>query len=92
MYSSRDLLYDLIVKIRLTRKTAAAAGHVVNMMKPIIAAIEMSSITNVPSIKKIIGDNAMNTEDIEIRTILRKILGRSTNRYEGLLFTYLSYT
>ena len=92
MYSSRDLLYDLIVKIMLTRKTAAAAGHVVNMMKPIIAAIEMSSTTNVPSIKKIIGDNAMNTEDIEIRTILRKILGRSTNRYEELFFTYLSYT
>ncbi len=90
MYSSRDLLYDLIVKIRLTRKTAAATGHVVNMMKPIIAAIEMSSTTNVPSIKKIIGDNAMSTENIEIRTILRKISGRSTIRYEELFFTYLS--
>ena len=80
MYSSRELLYDLIVKIRLTRKTAAAAGHVVNMMKPIIAAIEMSSTTNVPSIKKTIGDNAINIENIEIRTIFRKNTGRSTNR------------
>ena len=90
MYSSRDLLYDLIVKIKLTRKTATAAGHVVNMMKPIVAAIEMSSTTNVPSIKKIIGDNAMNTDDIEIKTILPKMLGRSTNRCMEILLTYLS--
>ena len=90
MYSSRDLLYDLIVKIRLTRKTAAAAGHVVNIMKPIVAAIEKSSTTNVPSIKKIIGDNAIITEDIEIKTILPKMLGRSTNRCMEFFLTYLS--
>ena len=71
-YSTREFLCDLIVNRRLTRKTTNPAGIVKNMKKTAAPPPVESSLTY------IIGQNATHAEITEIVTMLRTILGWST--------------
>ena len=72
MYSSRDFLCDLIANRRLTRRTTSPAGIVKNMKKTAAPPPVELSLTY------IIGQNAIHAEITEIATMLRTMLGRST--------------
>ena len=72
LYSTRDFLYDLIANRRLTRKTPTPAGIVKNMKKTAAPPPVESSLTYS------IGQNATHAEITEIVTMLRMMLGRST--------------
>ena len=72
LYSSRDFLCDLIANRRLTRRTTSPAGIVKNMKKTAAPPPVELSLTY------IIGQNAIHAEITEIATMLRTMLGRST--------------
>ena len=72
LYSTRDFLCDLIANRRLTRKTTTPAGIVKNMKKTAAPPPVDSSLTYS------IGQNATHAEITEIVTMLRTMLGRST--------------